>query len=416
MNRTICAAYFALMLLSAPLFAGGTISDEELAKRGDELAQLNLGYAYMVGQGVAKDPWEGMRWLNKAAEAGLGEAQYLLGYFLIKGEIGPHDERKGLEWLKRASEDGNAKAEYALGLMYATGENVSKDLGRAYVLWQCASAEGHDGARRDLLVLAKQLTPEQKREADAAARDALALRQSMRVVRPVPIKQERPIYPIGMVKSGAPGVVIVTFYVDKVGNVRYPTTFKSSHWAFEPSAIATVNKWKFQPGTVDGKVKTMQLQVPIVFQLLEEGQAPLPEKYQNEFIAGVLNRTPHTGEFFATLRLALAGEASAQFNVGYMYSHADGIGRDDAEAVQWYHRAALQGFAQAQANLGFMYANGVGTPKDLVQAHVWWSLAGAAGIEDARANVSAIEKLMTPDQIAEAMRQARLIAVTPPKK
>ena len=51
-----------------------------------------------------------------------------------------------------------------------------------------------------------------------------------------------------------------------------------------------------------------------------------------------------------------AGEASAQFELGWMYANGQGVPQDDAEAITWYRRAAEQGNAVAQFNLGWMYA------------------------------------------------------------
>ena len=64
-----------------------------------------------------------------------------------------------------------------------------------------------------------------------------------------------------------------------------------------------------------------------------------------------------------------AGEASAQFNLGWMYTEGRGVPQDDAEAIAWYRRAAEQGNADAQFNLGWMYANGRGRAAGLRRGH-----------------------------------------------
>ena len=83
--------------------------------------------------------------------------------------------------------------------------------------------------------------------------------------------------------------------------------------------------------------------------------------------------------------------------------------------MKWYLLAAKQGFEIAQLNLGLKYANGEGVPKDLVQAHVWWNIAGAIGDADAKTKLAIIEKQMTPDQKAEAMKLARELFAKLPK-
>ena len=101
------------------------------------------------------------------------------------------------------------------------------------------------------------------------------------------------------------------------------------------------------------------------------------------------------------------GLADAQFALGLMYTVGLGVPPDNREAARWYRLAADQGIARAQSSLGFMYSEGRGVPRDYVQAHLWFSLAADAGDADGIDARPAIEKLMKPDQIAEARRLAR---------
>lgn len=79
-----------------------------------------------------------------------------------------------------------------------------------------------------------------------------------------------------------------------------------------------------------------------------------------------------------------------------------------AEAVKWFRMSAEQGHAEAQFLLGSMYADGEGVPWDFVKAHMWLTLAAAQGDENAQRNRGIVAKRMTPDQIAEAQRLARV--------
>ena len=62
----------------------------------------------------------------------------------------------------------------------------------------------------------------------------------------------------------------------------------------------------------------------------------------------------------------------------------------------------------AQNNLGLKYANGEGVPQDNVTAHMWFNIAGANGAEDGRDNREKIERKMTPADISEAQKRARI--------
>ena len=102
------------------------------------------------------------------------------------------------------------------------------------------------------------------------------------------------------------------------------------------------------------------------------------------------------------------GHAYAQLNLGWMYANGSGVPEDDAEAVRWLRLAADQGHANAQYNLGLMYANGEGVLQDNVTAHMWFNIAGANGAEDGRDNREKIERKMTPADVSEAQKRARI--------
>jgi TPR repeat protein len=105
--------------------------------------------------------------------------------------------------------------------------------------------------------------------------------------------------------------------------------------------------------------------------------------------------------------LAASGNAEAQYNLGILYNMGWGVRRDDAKAVKLYRQAAEQGNAGAQHSLGLLYYLGLGVPRDYVLAYMWSNLAAAQGEPLAPGVREEAEKLMPPDQIAEAQRMAR---------
>jgi TPR repeat protein len=100
-----------------------------------------LGVRYLLGEGVAKDATEGVKWMSKAAE------------------------------------QGNAEAQYNLGVCYAKGDGVAKDDVTAYMWTNLAAASGAKSAKsaksakelRELLE--KKMTAEQIAEAQLLSRD-----------------------------------------------------------------------------------------------------------------------------------------------------------------------------------------------------------------------------------------------------
>jgi uncharacterized protein len=81
-----------------------------------------------------------------------------------------------------------------------------------------------------------------------------------------------------------------------------------------------------------------------------------------------------------------AGDATAQYYLGVLYSHGEGVARSYRTAALWYQKAATQGHSDAQFNLGLLYYGGGGEPgrstsvnRDPKTAALWFELAAASG-------------------------------------
>ncbi|CEG57954.1 SEL1-like repeat protein [Legionella fallonii] len=153
-----------------------------LAEKGDQYAQLKLGFMLEKGLGVAPDLSAAQRWYTAAAEQGNVVAQYLLGQFFQVGEGGQPDYSLAKEWYKKAAtqlpkasvalgfiyetvDDNYAEAlkayehaasagdvlgEYNLALMYEYGKGVSVDYTKAKSLFLEAANKGVDEAMNQL--------------------------------------------------------------------------------------------------------------------------------------------------------------------------------------------------------------------------------------------------------------------------
>ncbi len=113
-------------------------------------------------------------------------------------------------------------------------------------------------------------------------------------------------------------------------------------------------------------------------------------------------------DFQDGLTAAQAGDATAQRHLGWMYLDGTGVIKDGAEAVRWFRLAADQGDAAGQFALGLMYEDGIGVPRDLVTAHMWQNIADTNGVEFVANPLDSLEQQMTPEDILEATRRARL--------
>jgi TPR repeat protein len=90
----------------------------------------------------------------------------------------------------------------------------------------------------------------------------------------------------------------------------------------------------------------------------------------------------------------------AQVNLAFMYLDGQGIPQDYPQAAKWFLAAAVQGNAEAQQNLGVLCQEGKGVDQNPVEAAKWFHIAGAVS------SLEAIEKTMTPEQIAESRKRA----------
>jgi hypothetical protein len=116
------------------------------------------------------------------------------------------------------------------------------------------------------------------------------------------------------------------------------------------------------------------------------------------------------GDFATVLKIlrpkALAGDPSAQHNLGYMYEKGYGVPHNGAVAASWYRKSANQGNPDGQLALGRLYFEGDGVARNLVEAYKWMYLAGR-GTSKAFAYLRVIGNMLTYDQMSEAMQQAQ---------
>jgi hypothetical protein len=101
------------------------------ARRGDPVAQYNLGLMYAFGLGVDKDPQAAASWYRSSAEQGYDKAQAVLGLFYATGVGVPRDTSEAVRWWKLAAAQGNADARFNLGMSYWSGDGVPQDFDAA---------------------------------------------------------------------------------------------------------------------------------------------------------------------------------------------------------------------------------------------------------------------------------------------
>lgn len=74
-----------------------------------------------------------------------------------------------------------------------------------------------------------------------------------------------PVYPDALRNNGTNGSVTVEFVVDTTGRVVRAEAVRWSHREFADPAVRAVLRWRFEPGTLNGRKANFRVAVPIEF-------------------------------------------------------------------------------------------------------------------------------------------------------
>lgn len=84
------------------------------------------------------------------------------------------------------------------------------------------------------------------------------------------------------------------------------------------------------------------------------------------------------------------GDPTAQYLLGSLYEHGQGMPQSHQEAVKWFRKAAEQGNVDAQFSLALAYMFGQGTPQSYEDAVVWFRKAAEQGNPAAQFNLGIV--------------------------
>lgn len=81
------------------------------------------------------------------------------------------------------------------------------------------------------------------------------------------------------------------------------------------------------------------------------------------------------------------GDSKAQYEVGMIYYHGDGVWNDHRAAYQWFEKAAVLGNRKAQYKLGLMHYSSTFLPQDKRAAFDWHMKAAEQGYPPAQVSI-----------------------------
>lgn len=120
------------------------------AARGNSDAEVNLGYLYARGQGVAADQREALRLYWLSAAQGNGEGMNAVGYKYQFGTGVTPNLQTAIAWYCRAIARGDPRALNNLAILYDHGIGVPQDVGTARDLWRQSAERGHPNSAYNL--------------------------------------------------------------------------------------------------------------------------------------------------------------------------------------------------------------------------------------------------------------------------
>jgi len=103
----------------------------------------------------------------------------------------------------------------------------------------------------------------------------------------------------------------------------------------------------------------------------------------------------------------------AQFNLGQMFAHGQGMPQSDSMALMWIRRAADGGDAGAQYDMGDRCARSClrGSEMDAsesrIESYKWFTLAAAQEYRDALLRSDCATMKMTRDEVTEGNRRVK---------
>ncbi|CAB5188333.1 unnamed protein product [Rhizophagus irregularis] len=114
----------------------------ESARKGDPIAQYNLGSCYQHGNGVIKDYNKALLWYSKSANNGYALGQNNLGELYEKGFGCNKDYNKAFEWYSKSANYECAEGQKNLGNCYYYGRGITKDYNKAFELYLKSANNG----------------------------------------------------------------------------------------------------------------------------------------------------------------------------------------------------------------------------------------------------------------------------------
>ena len=333
---------------------------KKLAKT-DELALWRLACYYEDGTGVEPDKEEAVKYLKRAAEAGVSGAMISLGIYYTNGDIVEKDASKAFELVNRAANLGDIQAMNFLSVCYLHGIGVDKN-GEKAVEWLHKSADGGD---------------------TSAMTNLGSVYANGNGVEKNPEEAFGWYYKAAMAGSADGMRRLGSCYEEGMGTLKDLT--QAFKW-YEKAAQNGNREGMLLLGGCYGAGKGVEKDeikaVEWIRKAAEAGEAQAMVLLGNFYENGTGLRADAAQAFAWYRKSAEAGYVNGMLKLGYCFWRGIGVAEDYSKAFEWFHKAAIQENELAMLILARFYMDGVGVEKDNTQAFKWFAKAADLGNPD----------------------------------
>ena len=357
------------------------------ADQGHKIGQCNLGICYENGIGVEKNPFQAFYWYKKAAEQGYRNAQANLGTCYYNGFGVAQDYNQAFSWYIKAAAQGMGSALFNLGLCYDYARGVAKDLGKALYYYREALAKGGlsqtniEWAKNRIKTLtdsgytakiddklqqaSKKICNQQKYDQNIAAAKQGDVEAMYQVAQSFCEAEETFEWMRKAAENGHEEALLVLIQIYR-GAVKDYRQYANNE---EFKRFMEIGYKYAQEGRFNVRLLTM----------LGLNYYTIKEIVDNEKALWLFRKAvehPHPDH--------INWQAAAKGMIGHFYMNGTEVEQDDEQAFNWYKESVSYGIEDGlmgaiQWRLGTCYYNGEGTKLDNDQALYWFEKAVANG-------------------------------------
>ena len=109
----------------------------------DAEEQWRLGLVYSLGEGVARDFKEAVKWYRLSADQDDSTGQWRLGFMYEYGKGVDEDQEEAVKWYRLSADQDDSTGQWRLGFMYEYGKGVDEDQEEAVKWYRLSAKQGN---------------------------------------------------------------------------------------------------------------------------------------------------------------------------------------------------------------------------------------------------------------------------------